>query len=281
MALATGAEIQGNRTFPCHSEVDPDDSSCHWLTCPRCGTRIRREPMSSEGYGDDYPAARGHHDPEIALCKARTLERWLAEVRIDVAGKIVCEIGFGGAGCLAAMHTAGATVLGLEPIAANREHARVLGIPLENLFDVDPLPVLPLKPDFWLLLDSFEHVPNPNQLARWMAEQSSPRAQVLLVAPDAGSISRKLMRQLWIHEVPDHFVHYSRAGILAIFSRAGFRFIRTFRPVKLVSLGMVWSHLRLLARAPAAANKHFGDNLRIWFNIGEMGLLLERDDSCR
>ena len=104
-------------------------------------------------------------------------------------------------------------------------------------------------------------------------------AQVLIVAPDAESISRKLMGPFWLHQVPDHYVHYSRAGIAAIFSRAGFHIARTFLPVKRVSLAMARNHLRLLARAPAAAGVGGRDGVRVWFNIGEMGLLLERDDS--
>jgi SAM-dependent methyltransferase len=241
-----------------------------------CGGRAPGDP-----YGDDYPAARGHHDPAVGRCKVRTLERWLAAVGISPAGLTVCEIGFGGAACLAALQAQGATVFGLEPVAANRAHAQSLGVPRSQIFDADPLPVLPRKPDLWLFQDSFEHVPDPNVLLCWLARESAPRARALLVAPDAESLSRKLMGPLWLHDVPDHRVHYSRSGIAAIFARGGFRVAAEFRPVKLVSLAMVWSHLRLLARAPAPARVDAREGPCVWFNLGEMGLLLERDDGRR
>lgn len=257
------------------------DSRSRWLCCPVCATRVRREPVPAAVYDNDYPAARGHHDPAVGQCKVRTLERWLAELGLAAAGSVVCEIGFGGAACLAALQAKGATVFGLEPVPANRAHAESLGIPGAHLFDADPLPTLPRQPDLWLLQDSFEHVPDPNALARWMANKSAPGARALLVAPNAESISRKLMGPFWLHEVPDHSVHYSPAGVASIFGRAGFRIVREFRPVKLVSLGMAWSHLRVLAHAPTAAREGGVTGPQIWFNFGEMGLLLERDDSPR
>ena len=237
---------------------------------------MRGDGGAEAEYGDDYPAARGHHDPEVGRCKVRTLDRWLAELGLGVAGLTVCEVGFGGGACLAALRARGARVLGLEPVAANRAHALALGVPRPALFPADPLPELPHAPDLWLFQDSFEHVPDPNALAAWLARESAAQARVLLVAPDAGATSRKLMGPLWLHDVPDHRVHYSRDGIGAIFARAGFRPARCFRPVKCISAAMVWSHLRLLAGAPAAAPRTRAGALHVWFNLGEMGLLLER-----
>jgi hypothetical protein len=267
--------------FPCHPEIALPDARARWIRCPVCATCVRGGAQPAELYGDEYPAARGHHDPAVGRCKVGTLERWLAELGVAVSGRTICEIGFGGAACLAALQARGATVLGLEPVPVNRVRAQSLGIPSAHLFDADPLPVLPRKPDLWLLQDSFEHVPDPNALARWMSRESAAGALALLVAPDAESWSRKLMGPLWLHEVPDHRVHYSRAGVAAIFGRAGFRVAREFRPTKLVSLAMAWSHLRLLAGAPAPARENGRDGARIWFNLGEMGLLLERDDGRR
>src|SRR5262249_51515942 len=153
-----------------------------------------------EHYGDDYPTARGHHDPEVGRCKVRTLDRWLGELGVDASGLTVCEIGFGGAACLAALQTRGAFSLGLEPVSANRSHAGSRGIPPARVFDAEPLPALPRRPDLWLFQDSFEHVPDPNRLAAWLARESAPAARVLLVLPDAASPSRRIMGPLWLHD---------------------------------------------------------------------------------
>ncbi len=278
MALAIEPRIKLNQKFPCHPEIAMPSEDTKWFTCSKCGTRVRSGQLWAVIYSDEYPAARGHHDPIVGECKVRTLSRWLDHLRINVTGAVVCEIGFGGAFCLAALQSRGANVYGIEPVPANLEHAHSLGIPIDHLFGVDPLPNLPRTVDLWLLQDSFEHVPNPNQLAQWMLGHSSSRARILLVAPNVDSLSRKIMGRFWIHEVADHSVHYSRSGIVSIFSRAGFRLAREFRPVKLISLGMVLSHLRLLARVPAEARPEPSLAPRVWFNIGEMGLLLQRDD---
>jgi hypothetical protein len=278
--MGIAPETLVHNAFPCHPEITLPVSRSRWLDCPACGTRV----LAGSGaytYGNDYPATRGHHDPAIGRCKVRTLERWLKGIRIDVSGRVVCEIGFGGAACLAALQRQGATVLGLEPVPANRAHAESLGIPGAHLFDVDPLPHLPFRPSLWLLQDTFEHVPDPNALARWMTNESSEISQVLLVAPDAQSISRKLMGRFWLHQVPDHHIHYSQSGVASIFARARFRVVQTFRPVKLVSLAMVRNHLRVLAGATAESRSGRWDRVHIWFNIGEMGLLLEQNDNRR
>ncbi|HTO06902.1 MAG TPA: methyltransferase domain-containing protein [Myxococcota bacterium] len=267
--------------LPCHPELAPAASTGRWLVCPACHTRVRRGAGPAERYGDDYPAARGHHDPAVGRCKVRTLERWLGALGVSPAGLTVCEVGFGGGACLAALQARGAFVLGLEPVPANRAHAESLGVPRACLFAAAPLPALPRPPDLWLFQDSFEHVPDPNSLAAWIARQSAPSAAVLMVLPDADSWSRRWMGPLWLHDVPDHLVHYTRGGVAAIFGRAGFRITREFRPVKLVSLAMVWSHLRLLAGAPAPARENARDSARVWFNLGEMGLWLERHDGRR
>jgi SAM-dependent methyltransferase len=276
MVVAAGPKAFTSGTFLCHPDVALPDSSAHWFTCPKCGTRVRADVAPPDLYRDDYPVARGHHDPAVGRCKVQTLERWLTKLEIAIAGRVVCEIGFGGAACLAALQVKGAIVFGLEPVPANRAHARSLDIPDAHVFDVDPLPALPHKVDLWLFQDSFEHVPDPNRLVQWMAGESAPKARVLLVAPNANSISRSLMGPFWLHAVPDHFVHYSRGGVTSIFARGGFRVVQTFRPTKLVSLKMVWRHLRVLAGTPVASNKGW-DGVRLWFNFGEMGLLLERE----
>lgn len=265
-----------SHAFPCHPERALPAEPRRWWRCPDCGTCVRGDGGAAPEYGDDYPAARGHHDPEVGRAKVRTLERWLGAVELGVAGLTVCEVGFGGGACLAALHAKGARVLGLEPVAANRAHAHALGVPRESLFAAEPLPTLPHAPDLWLFQDSFEHVPDPNALAAWLARESAPGARALLVAPDAGALSRALLGPLWLHDVPDHRVHYSRAGVAAVFARAGFRVARSFRPVKCISAAMVWSHLRLLAGAPREARTTRADGFHVWFNLGEMGLLLER-----
>jgi hypothetical protein len=104
------------------------------------------------------------------------------------------------------------------------------------------------------------------------------------------------MGRFWLHNVPDHWIHYSRRGVEDVFGRAGFRVTRRFLPVKCVIPVMAFIHAGLvLARAKrrppsTAAEPDAGLVLarakrprarrlpewRLWLNMGEMGLLLER-----
>jgi hypothetical protein len=247
------------------------------VACSLCGTRVLRSGGAPPTYDGDYCEGRHHHDPEVGACKRLSLARWLDRLSIRVESEVTCEVGFGGGWCLASIHERGGFVMGLEPIAANREHAASLGIPAERLFDATPLPSLPAKPTLWLFQDSLEHVDDPAALVRWIASESSPvRTRVLVVAPDARSASRRVMGPFWPHHTPDHRIHYTAMGIEALFAPAGFVKAAAFRPAKCVSARMVASHAALLWPALGRLRRARPPAWRIWFHLGELGLLLER-----
>src|SRR6476646_7322444 len=65
-------------------------------------------------YDASYPEARGHFDPRVGALKARTLRRWLDAARIDLRGKRVCDVGFGGGSCLALVASEAKRAIGIE-----------------------------------------------------------------------------------------------------------------------------------------------------------------------
>jgi hypothetical protein len=265
--------------FPCHPAValPRHTPASGWIQCPECGSLLRTVAGPAPAYDEEYARRRHHHEASVGECKARSLERWLDRLSIRPQGETICEIGFGGGWCLQWLQDRGGFVMGLEPVLANRDHAAALGIPPERLFDAVPLPALPRKPTLWLFQDSFEHVEDPGTLVRWMASESSPEgARVLLVAPDAQAWSRRLMGRFWLHNVPDHWIHYSRRGVENIFGRGEFRVTRRFSPVKCVIAAMAFVHAGLvLAHAKQLRSRRL-PAWRLWVNMGEMGLLLER-----
>ena len=85
-----------------------------------------------------------------------------------------------------------------------------------DLYLVDELPARLDDPvDLWLFQDSFEHIPDPAAFVAWMTASSAPNAEILLVAPRADSLSRRMMGRWWPHKLPDHQFHWSRAGLVA------------------------------------------------------------------
>lgn len=256
----------------------------HRATCSACGSffDLGREPGTVR-YDESYSRKRNHFDPMLGALKRGSLDRWLRQTGLDLllTGWRVCEVGFGGAACLADLHHRAASVFGIEANRANLDHARLLGVPAEHLFAADALPErLPQPIDLWLFQDSFEHIPDPAAFACWVVDNSTPDARVLLVAPLAGSLSERLAGRWWPHRVPDHHFHWSRAGLAALWGRYGFAVERSFLPLKDVSVEMVLRHLGVLTGLrmpiPAAVAQW-----RMPFNIGQIGVVLRRREAAR
>ena len=251
----------------------------HRLRCSACGSFFDRDSLAAEFvYEASYPAERGHFEPEVGAMKVHSLARWLRALALDPSGLVVCEVGFGGGHCLGWLAERAAQAFGVEAVEANLEHARSLGLANVRRFAECREP-LPRPVDLWLFLDSFEHLPEPARFLRWLAASSAPKARVLLVAPEAGSLSERWLGPLWPHRLPDHRFHFSRAGLEGLFAAHGFRRLAEFPPTKTVSGAMVVNHVcRTLPRLrPLAGTARWLRGLRLHFNVGEMGLLLGRE----
>jgi Methyltransferase domain len=249
------------------------------LRCTTCGSFFDRNSLRREFvYDASYPADRGHFDRDVGAMKVRSLERWLAQVELDPSGRVVCEVGFGGGHCLRWLADRAAQTFGIEAVVANLEHARRLGVESVLAFDECRAP-LPRPVELWFFQDSFEHLPEPRRFLSWLVASSAPRARVFVVAPEAGSRSERWLGAFWPHRLPDHRFHWSRNGIEELFRAHGFRTVAEFRPTKTVSGAMLLNHLSMtfpLVR-PLAGAARWLRRLRLDFNVGEMGLVLERE----
>jgi hypothetical protein len=210
--------------------------------------------------------------------KRRTLERWLEASAIEVADRVVCEVGFGGAHCLRFLADHAASTFGIEQVDGNLARARELGV--SDVFSFDAKPdALPRPVDVWFMLDSFEHLPAPGAFLDWMARNSASGARALVVAPEAGSLSERTLGRLWPHKVPDHAFHWSRRGLREVFSLRGFDMLTEFHPGKYISGAMIAAHVRHKFPAlaiPSIAEKSL-ERVRLYFNFGEMGMVFRRE----
>lgn len=252
--------------------------------CRACGSFWDLSSLARNvRYDVGYAEARLHHDPVLGRLKLRSVERWLEATRVEVRGRSVCEIGFGGGHVLAGLARSGAIVSGIEANAAALEAACALGLDATRLHRSDRLPArLEPEVDLWLFLDSFEHLPDPDSFLAWMTPSCSSTARALVVAPDALSASARWLGRAWPHRLPDHVFHWSRGGLEAVWGRHGWHLERTFSPRKLVSPATAFAHLLLklglAGRAEAAPRFPLGPLRRIAvpFNVGECGLLFAR-----
>lgn len=247
--------------------------------CPACGSFWDLENLEADShYTADYPAERSHFDAATGALKVATLQRWLAITGLEPGHRTVCEVGFGGGHCLAFLTATAPRAFGIETIAADVDHAESLGVPREAMFLTGALPErLPQPVDLWLFQDVLEHLLEPDPFLTWLANASSPTARVLVVAPDASSLSRRLLGRQWPHRVPDHSFHWSPAGMRALWARHGFREERSFRPVKRVSVKMMALHLRQTRLAPVSRLvEPLVPQAELWFNVGELGMVFVR-----
>jgi SAM-dependent methyltransferase len=243
--------------------------------CGTCQSYWDLDSISADVvYDDSYPTDRGHFDPRVGKLKVRTLCHWLEIGKVQLDGKRVCEVGFGGGTCLPAIAERARRVVGIETNAATIEHVRAAGT-AADLFLVSELPPLLDEPiDLWVFQDAFEHIPDPAPFVRWMRENSTPGSEILVVAPRGDSFSRKLMGRLWIHKLPDHLFHWSKQGLIDFMAARDFAVSANFYPLKFISPQMAVAHALHKAGVAGSARKWLGGTaLAVPFNFGEMGLV--------
>lgn len=242
------------------------------VTCPMCRSVWVPSRRGYE-YSDRYPAQRGHHQAAIARCKQITLQSWLRRTGIEVQGRRVLEVGFGGGATLAWLQAQGAIVSGQEPVAANRAAAINAGIPAARVH-ADLSGFAGQSFDLVLYLDAFEHLTDPRDHLLTLRGLTGPGTRVLMVLPVADSLSRAVLRGWWPHDIDDHWVFYSRAGLQALWGAFGWRVAARFSPWKYVSLRTVTHHCAIKTglRLPLGLLADTG----LWLNFGERGLVFER-----
>ena len=244
--------------------------------CGRCGSYWDLDSLNTNvEYDASYPEKRGHWDPGVGALKIRSLEHWLRKSGATLAGKHVCEVGFGGGSCLPLLVAQARRVTGLEANPETVRRVAASGIKAELLL-VQSLPPRLAEPvDLWLFQDSFEHIPDPAAFLEWMAANNAPNAEILIVLPRGDSLSQRLMGRLWPHKLPDHEFQWSRRGLVEFLQRRGFAVEREFFPLKFASPQMIAAHFLHKAGAPQSVRNWLGSRrLAIPINFGELGLLL-------
>lgn len=247
--------------------------------CSRCGSFFDPAMAAQEvQYDGAYNAARGHFDAALARLKLRSFQDWLHRTRLDqsIGITVACEVGFGGAVCLEWLNYAASRAFGIEASVDAVARAETMGLPAGNLFIADALPAhLPEPVGLWIFQDSFEHLPDPEAFCRWMVDNSTAEARLLIICPQADSPSERLLGSWWPHRLPDHPFHWSRPGLGVFLGRFGFVVERRFMPWKRVSPRLLLSHLALKS-GWALPKLGWLDRLAFPFNMGEMGLVLRR-----
>lgn len=257
----------------CHEFLNNEKKT----VCFLCGTCIVPERRSYE-YTDDYPKFRSHFSPIVQKNKQKSFDLWLKKLNLSIKNKKVLEFGFGSGAVLSHIKEKQAEAYGVEEVNENIKHAKTLGIPEENLskslenFKNNRF-------DLIVYLDSFEHILNPSKHLITLNEVTDKGSQALIVLPRWDSLSRKIMGRLWPHDIADHWIFYSKTGLINLWKANGWRPVKSFFPGKYMSLNMIIAHFALMARIRKTPKLHESYDYSIPINFGELGILMEREST--
>jgi SAM-dependent methyltransferase len=261
------------------------------VACAGCGI-ARLEPFPSEDevrafYTREYYDAWGMEGDGLEAVRAMklaTFGRRLRELGPSRPGEALLDVG-----CATGFLLEAARDLGYEPhgvevsafAAAESERAfpgRVFQGTLEEArFPEGRFGVV-------VLSDLLEHVRGPLPFLREVRRVLRPGGRLLIVTPDLGSLSARVMGRRWFHRKAEHLYYFTRESLGGLVGRAGLRPLRASGVRKALSLAYLESQLRaypkpvltaalqsLVRLLPRAAARR-----PLWLPTGEMAFEAER-----
>jgi SAM-dependent methyltransferase len=262
-----------------------------FVRCADCRSLYYATPPDFEKinriYQEDYQNVRGHSGNDaIEECKRATIRAYLSILeRHGPPGRRLVEVGCSAGAGLAEAAETGWQAEGIEISIASAKIARGRsGVVAIHTGTVKDAPIEDDEIDVFALFDVIEHIDPPGETIATLYRRLKPGGLLMLVTPDAGSISARLMRAHWPHLFVEHVVLFSRKGIRRLLKSHGFQVERIGFAWKRINLDMLVRH--------AAIHRHvaFGRILRLLgralprpflrarfpFNIGEFYVLARR-----
>lgn len=186
--------------------------------CGRCGTVAQPSLPAGGRLVDLY---RDTDDTAYLAEEAgrrATAQRLLALVERHAAPGTLLEVGCGHGLLLDEARRRGWTVLGLEPSAAARAHARRLGLEVLDstlgAFAGGPFAAI-------VLADVLEHLDDPVGAVRACAALLEPGGVLLIVTPDPGSPTARIAGARWWGFLPAHTYLLPRRTLRAVVAGEG------------------------------------------------------------
>ena len=238
-------------------------------------------------YQDEYHELRGHAgNPAVEAAKTGTTRHYLKKLeRLRPPGRRFVEVGCSAGASLAVAAAGGWDVEGVEVSAASAAVARQRpGVRAVHTGKLEDAPLDDGQTDVVMLLDVLEHIDPPEATLAKIHRLLKPGGLVLIVTPDGGGLSTRLMGARWPHLFIEHVIMYSRRGLRRCLEAAGFRIERLGFAWKWVNLDMLVRHatihrhvvggavLRALGRVVPGPLLRVG----IPFNIGEFYAIARR-----
>lgn len=150
--------------------------------------------------------------------------------RLHPTASTLMDIGAGAGLMVAEAQAVGLTAVGVEPSKALVAHAAAQGRAgiLEGTY---PHPRLEGRRfDLVTLVDVIEHVANPLQLLRSARSALAPGGLVLVVTPDIGSLTARLLGDRWWHYRLAHIGYFNATSLAKMASLSQLELVYRTRP---------------------------------------------------
>jgi len=158
--------------------------------------------------------------------------RWLIDKAVEAhpRARTLLDVGAGAGLLIAEARERGLDAVGIEPSRSLVEHAQRAG-DIQLLQGVLPHHGLADRRfDVISLVDVLEHVIDPVGLLRHCAALLSPDGVMLIVTPDVGSLTARVMGARWWHFRLAHVGYFSRPSIERAAAEAELSVVSAFRP---------------------------------------------------
>ncbi len=209
-------------------------------SCKNC-RHLATAPRLSES---DLPALYGTYYPRKAINAAQVaqeaakilkpqaaLRRWWNgtdnQGQYSVrAGQSMLDVGCGSGCSLLEAQALGAKAFGIEADPNVRPIAQALGLSIHfgSLQD-EPFPGQ--RFDLIVMNQVIEHLPDPDQALRQLAQRLAPEGRLFLVMPNTESIWKRLSGTRWINwHIPYHQHHFNQRNFIRMAQACGLKMVR-------------------------------------------------------
>ena len=226
--------------------------------CPGCGGEFLVPQPSDEAlaklYSASYYDAWGLRDPGMArsveAMKLATFRLRIALIRRFVPAGRILDVGCATGYFLQAAMEAGFEAHGVEfsPYSAAIAQER---FGTDRVFHgvLEESPHAPGSLDVMAMSDLLEHVRDPLATLTYAAGLLRPEGVLMVMTPDTGSFTRKVLGFRWTHYKPEHLFYFNRKSMENLAALAGLRVVHQEPAIKFLNLAYFNHQFRIYPNA--------------------------------